>query len=113
MTKARVTKSEEQKVSRTVEEIVAETNIADVYCASKQLDGVVRKTKLIESEYFSELSGNNVLIKPENLQKTGSFKLRGAYNCISQLSEEQKKKGSPARHCVPLQRQHRARRHHS
>ncbi len=93
MTKARVTKSEEQKVSRTVEEIVAETNIADVYCASKQLDGVVRKTKLIESEYFSELSGNNVLIKPENLQKTGSFKLRGAYNCISQLSEEQKKKG--------------------
>ena len=93
MSKARETKTEEQKVSRTVEEIVAETNIADVYRASKQLDGVARKTSLIESEYFSELSANTVLIKPENLQKTGSFKLRGAYNCISQLTEEQKKKG--------------------
>ena len=53
MSKARETKTEEQKISRTVEEIVAETNIADVYRASKQLDGVARKTSLIESEYFS------------------------------------------------------------
>lgn len=84
---------EEQNIARTVEEIVANTNIADIYRASKQLDGVVRKTKLIESDYFSELAENTVLIKPENLQKTGSFKLRGAYNRISQLTAEEKARG--------------------
>lgn len=84
---------EEQNTARTVEEIVANTNIADIYRASKQLDGVVRKTKLIESDYFSELAENTVLIKPENLQKTGSFKLRGAYNRISQLTAEEKARG--------------------
>ncbi len=57
------------------------------------MDGVIRRTKLIRSDFFSKLSGNEVYIKPENLQKTGSFKLRGAYNCISQLNDEQKAKG--------------------
>ena len=75
------------------QEIVEKTTIADVYRAVKNLDGVIRKTKLIHSDYFSELSHNDVYIKPENLQKTGSFKLRGAYNCISQLTDEQKAHG--------------------
>ncbi|MDQ0204481.1 threonine ammonia-lyase [Pectinatus haikarae] len=74
-------------------QIVAETSIADVYRAAKQLDGITRHTDLIYSEYFSQISSNDVYIKPENLQKTGSFKLRGAYNCISQLSDAQKKRG--------------------
>ena len=75
------------------EEIVENTNIADVYRAAKNLDGVVKKTKLIESPFFSETSRNEVYLKPENMQHTGSFKLRGAYNRISSLSEEEKARG--------------------
>ena len=73
--------------------IVANTTIADVYRADKQLAGVVSKTKLIHSDYFSEISGNEVYLKPENLQHTGAFKLRGAYNKLSQLTEEERSKG--------------------
>lgn len=83
----------EKKQEQTIEEILAHTSISDVYTAAKQLDGVVKKTRLVESKFFSDLSGNNVYLKPENLQNTGSFKLRGAYNKISQLSEEERKKG--------------------
>ena len=67
------------------EEQVASVTIADVYKAAKQLEGVAKRTKLIESSFFSSVSGNSVWLKPENLQNTGSFKLRGAYNKISQL----------------------------
>ena len=74
-------------------EIVANTTIADVYRADKQLAGVVSKTKLIHSDYFSEISGNDVYLKPENLQHTGAFKLRGAYNKLSQLTDEERAKG--------------------
>jgi len=48
---------------------------------------------LIQSPIFSKEAGNEVYIKPENLQKTGSFKIRGAYNKITNLSDEEKKKG--------------------
>ena len=82
-----------KETKETIQTIVDQTSIADLYRATKQLDGVVRKTKLVYSEYFSTYSGNEVYIKPENLQKTGSFKLRGAYNKISQLSTEEKAKG--------------------
>lgn len=74
-------------------DIVARTTIADVYQAAKQLEGVAKHTELIYSDFFSELSGTEVYMKPENLQHTGAFKLRGAYNRISQLSPEEKKKG--------------------
>lgn len=74
-------------------EIVNNTTIADIYRAAKQLDGVAQKTSLIHSQYFSDTYNNEVYLKPENLQNTGSFKLRGAYNKISQLSDEEKKKG--------------------
>ena len=77
----------------TIEEIVAATTIADVYKAAKNLDGVIKRTRLIESPFFSEISGNKVFIKPENLQNTGSFKLRGAYNKICQLSNEDRARG--------------------
>ena len=48
---------------------------------------------MIQSPIFSKEAGNEVYIKPENLQKTGSFKIRGAYNKITNLSDEEKKKG--------------------
>lgn len=74
-------------------DIVEQTTIAGVYQAARQLEGVACKTRLIASDYFSELSGNQVFLKPENLQHTGAFKLRGAYNKISQLTDEERKKG--------------------
>jgi len=73
--------------------IVETTTIADVYRADKQLSGIVKKTRLIQSDFFSEQCGNEVFIKPENMQHTGAFKLRGAYNKISQLTDEEKSKG--------------------
>jgi threonine dehydratase len=81
------------KSALTPEQIVERTSIADVYQAAKQLDGITQHTDLVHSEYFSAISSNDVYIKPENLQKTGSFKIRGAYNCISQLSDEEKLHG--------------------
>ncbi|MBR6014305.1 MAG: threonine ammonia-lyase [Selenomonadaceae bacterium] len=83
----------EEKNTENFSEIVEKTTIADVYRADKQLAGVVKKTKLIPSDYFSEISGNEVFLKPENMQHTGAFKLRGAYNKISQLTDEEKSKG--------------------
>ncbi|MBP6125721.1 MAG: threonine ammonia-lyase [Leptotrichiaceae bacterium] len=61
--------------------------------ARERLGTVIEKTKLIHSNVFSDESGNDVYIKPENLQKTGSFKIRGAYNKIAKLTEEEKTKG--------------------
>lgn len=89
--------SEDKKVTERSErsnvEIVESTTIADVYRAAKQLEGVARKTRLIHSDFFSEQCHNDVYLKPENLQHTGAFKLRGAYNKISQLTPEERAKG--------------------
>lgn len=68
-------------------------NLDDVLEARERIKGICIKTKLIYSSEFSKESGNEVYIKPENLQITGAFKLRGALNKISKLSEEQKKRG--------------------
>ena len=88
---------EDKKVTERSErsnvEIVESTTIADVYRAAKQLEGVARKTRLIHSDFFSEQCHNDVYLKPENLQHTGAFKLRGAYNKISQLTPEERAKG--------------------
>ncbi len=54
---------------------------------------VTTETRLMYSQYFSERSGNKVYLKPENMQKTGAFKIRGAYYKISTLSEEERAKG--------------------
>ena len=61
--------------------------------ARERLGTVIEKTKLIHSNVFSDESGNDVYIKPENLQKTGSFKIRGAYNKIAKLTEEENTMG--------------------
>lgn len=54
---------------------------------------VILPTKLVKSDYFSALTGNTVYFKPENLQLTGAYKIRGAYYKISTLSEEEKERG--------------------
>lgn len=54
---------------------------------------VTLRTKLVYSEYFSEQSGNTVYFKPENMQYTGAYKVRGAYYKISTLSQEERDKG--------------------
>ena len=61
--------------------------------ASELVQKVTSETKLVFSEFFSEQSGNKVFFKPENMQYTGAYKVRGAYYKISTLSEEEKKKG--------------------
>ncbi len=65
----------------------------DIYRAKRVLAGVILPTPLQYSQTFSNMSGNEVYLKPENLQKTGAFKVRGAYNCIANLSPEQRAKG--------------------
>ena len=61
--------------------------------ASEVVSKVVRETKLVYSEYFSNQTGNKVYLKPENMQLTGAYKLRGAYYTISTLSDEERAKG--------------------
>ena len=67
--------------------------IQDFITAKEKLSKVLLETHLIYSPIFSKESGNKVFIKPENLQKTGSFKIRGAYNKISNLTDAEKKRG--------------------
>ena len=61
--------------------------------ASEVVKKVTQETKLVFSEYFSNQSGNKVYFKPENMQLTGAYKLRGAYYKISTLTEEERSKG--------------------
>ncbi len=61
--------------------------------AAEIVKKVTQETKLIKSSYFSELTGNRVYFKPENMQRTGAYKVRGAYYKISTLSREEREKG--------------------
>ena len=61
--------------------------------ASEIVKKVINRTKLVYSEYFSATSGNKVYLKPENMQYTGAYKVRGAFYKISTLSKEERQKG--------------------
>ena len=61
--------------------------------ASEIVGKVTQETKLIYSEYFSEKYGNKIYFKPENMQRTGAYKVRGAYYKIQCLSPEEREKG--------------------
>ena len=61
--------------------------------ASEIVKQVTNETKLIYSDYFSDKTGNKVYLKPENMQFTGAYKVRGAYYKISTLTEEERKRG--------------------
>ncbi|MGL5513833.1 MAG: threonine ammonia-lyase, partial [Sporomusa sp.] len=67
--------------------------LADIVKAKEALDSVVHHTALDKSHTFSTLTGNEIYLKLENLQKTGSFKIRGAYNKINSLTSEEKSHG--------------------
>lgn len=76
-----------------IEEYLGRDHLADVRRASERLRGVLLPTNLISSVFFSQEYDCDVYIKPENLQRTGSFKIRGAYNKISCLSKEEGARG--------------------
>ena len=61
--------------------------------ASEKVKEVISETKLIYSDYLSSQTGNKVYLKPENMQYTGAYKLRGAYYKISTMSNEEREKG--------------------
>lgn len=61
--------------------------------AAEEVKKVTSETKLIYSDYFSQKTGNKVYLKPENMQFTGAYKVRGAYYKMSTLSEEDRQKG--------------------
>ena len=67
--------------------------IADVEAAAGRLRGQLASTRLVESEALNARYKARILFKPECLQRTGSFKFRGAYNRISQFSENERKRG--------------------
>ena len=61
--------------------------------ARSVLKGVIRETSLIDSPALSKGCGNRVYLKPENMQVTGAYKIRGAYYKISTLTQEQRERG--------------------
>ncbi|MBZ9653867.1 threonine/serine dehydratase [Phyllobacterium lublinensis] len=67
--------------------------INDVEAAASRLEGKLMPTRLLESEALNARYGARILFKPECLQRTGSFKFRGAYNRISQFTDEERKRG--------------------
>ena len=67
--------------------------IAEIEEARARLAGTARTTPVYESDSIGRLAGRSVLLKAENLQRTGAFKIRGAYNTIAQLSEQERRAG--------------------
>ncbi|TIR97645.1 MAG: threonine/serine dehydratase [Mesorhizobium sp.] len=67
--------------------------ISDIHVAAARLSGLIVETPLIESPELNKRYGGRILFKPETLQRTGSFKIRGAYNKLSCLSEEERSRG--------------------
>ncbi|WP_144502247.1 bifunctional threonine ammonia-lyase/L-serine ammonia-lyase TdcB [Bacillus thuringiensis] len=68
-------------------------NIGNIKKAQKILDGNARKTPLVKSFYLTSKTGGEIYLKLENMQLTGSFKFRGAFNKISQLTNKEKERG--------------------
>jgi len=67
--------------------------LEDIRRAAQRLRGVIHETPLDYSNTFSQMTGSHVLLKLENLQRTGSFKVRGAYNKVASLSRRQRERG--------------------
>ena len=61
--------------------------------ASEIVKKVTQETKLVYSDFYSAQTGNKVYLKPEHMQFTGAYKLRGAYYKLSTLTEEERQKG--------------------
>ncbi|MEC2555158.1 pyridoxal-phosphate dependent enzyme, partial [Bacillus tropicus] len=74
-------------------------HIDDIKKAQTILDRNVRKTPLVKSFYLTSKTGGEIHLKLENMQLTGSFKFRGAFNKMSQLTDQEKERGVIA--CSP------------
>ena len=68
-------------------------DFSEIETARKRLAGIIKATPLLRSDTFDRLVGAQVYLKPENRQKTGSFKIRGAYNRLATLSPEEARRG--------------------
>ena len=68
-------------------------DVRDVEAAARRLSGVVVETPLLQNAELNEAAGGTVLLKPELFQEIGSFKIRGAYNLMRQLTPEQADRG--------------------
>ncbi len=71
-------------------------DVADIEAAAERLQGIAVRTPLIRNAELDQIAGGRVLLKAENLQRTGSFKIRGAYNLLRQLSKAQAARGAVA-----------------
>lgn len=85
------------KLSATSEATAEVTSLsityADVEAAARRLTGIAHRTPVLTSRTVNQRTNAEVFLKCENFQRTGSFKFRGAYNALAQLSEEQKQRG--------------------
>jgi threonine dehydratase len=79
--------------STTTEAQSSPVTYADIEAAAKRLTGVTHRTPVLTCRSINEITHSQVFFKCENFQRAGSFKLRGAYNALSQLSEEQRQHG--------------------
>lgn len=91
-------KDEMEEIDKTanteiIEEIEEGLSLEKFEEASEIVKRVILETKLMFSEYLSVITGNKVYLKPENMQLTGAYKLRGAYYKISTLTEEERSRG--------------------
>jgi threonine dehydratase len=68
-------------------------SFGDIEAARRRLAGIVKPTPIMTSTTLDQMVGARVLIKPENLQKTGSFKIRGAFNRVAAMTDAEKKRG--------------------
>lgn len=82
-----------EALARVQEVMTEELSLRTVKEAHQRIKPYIRQTPLIYSAVFSQESGNEVWLKPENLQLTGAYKVRGAYNKILTLTEAERKKG--------------------
>jgi threonine dehydratase len=73
--------------------VLAVPTIDDVRAAARRIDGLARRTLLLESPALNDKFGARLLFKPEVLQRTGTFKFRGAYNKIASLTEAERARG--------------------
>lgn len=73
--------------------VVLPVTMSDIRKAQKTLKGKVYKTGMPRSNYLSDICQGDIYVKFENMQRTGSFKMRGAYNKLSSLTEEEASRG--------------------
>ena len=72
---------------------IVSPSLEDFIQAEKNLAGIIKVTPMLSSSYLSEVTGGQVFLKAENIQRTGAYKVRGGYNVLSKLSAAERKKG--------------------